>query len=983
MTFNPRGGGTVLRMHVPQHESHVRSAPSVFDYDADTALTGAIEDNVARLTGANARTFTAPDIAHVGMSWIAANGATADLTIDGHGADTINGAASLALAPGQAVRLIALTATSWRSVGAAGDFVKRSDLKPKSTDRWADYYSHESWSESDVRGGISLYTGAPGNATFVQLANAQDCSGVTRVRMSASLYEANDWFNAAAPNSVAIAQPGVADTIILHPDGPYDPSKHLSLDPSAVVAVGAGNAKFYELTVTTTQVGGNFDSGPNGWLRVTDEVPSDLVIPGNQVSIDGSFLGRLAALASWGKQVAAGLTAFLGVAGSARDAFMAALTGLLKATFVRRTDLAGHESDRFASSGDWLPDATDRRGIFGFTTDAQGSAPSVANSVDLATITADGDYTVWWSDQLRDNSDADVWSLAPASGAADFPAGHVLYLTGESPRKASPRLKVTTLEAPSSVGAGNGKVWYARASVDHSGAGSVANFDGWYQLAEEEPSDLAIDIAVSDVAGAARTDLSNLDLSGLAPHGDPVSDETEIPVIAGDDFEHLSLAHFRRHLGSGVDFPGYQYKGNTGANFSSATPDGQVAAFGGASRQFALTLKVADAPDFGARDDAGNLFEVYKDEDNFIFGVISVVAQGAGLQAGVTWVTLTAIYTRGAVAANDAATLRLYGTAEDVKLPFIDGTAGVNQASGSTAVPMRYDAGTPMILKFTSANTADLSLDVNQQGSKHVLWRGGARVGAANPVAPGALYPALYDGAAIRLLADDLHDLADQIESKIPSLEQPADYGAYAFESDSSDVAAGEIHWSGSEVTMRAKAGDVDGWKVRLKRQTEVRVVKDSDNYATFAVLQPAFDGSDEWTISTVAAVSVTGAIADGDSVTIEIEPPLPKVRRWVNGDVGTNPEAIAQNLDDDDVVSIWFEYSEPDQSATGARQVANRFADFDSDDRVVMYIQGNNEAAILSKSGSTLNCKRGAGLSTLSTVVLAERKDIETIALT
>ena len=71
-----------------------------------------------RLTGSNNRTFRLPNIAgdvEAGWDVWIANDATANLTVDGNGADTIDGSANLTVAAGAAVRLQAISAAAWRA----------------------------------------------------------------------------------------------------------------------------------------------------------------------------------------------------------------------------------------------------------------------------------------------------------------------------------------------------------------------------------------------------------------------------------------------------------------------------------------------------------------------------------------------------------------------------------------------------------------------------------------------------------------------------------------------------------------------------------------------------------------------------------------------------------------------------------------------------------------------------------------------------
>ena len=90
--------------------------PGVSDKIADYTLVNSDQGNTVRATGSTALTFTLPDVATpIAAGWWAriANGSSEALTVDGNGADTIVGAASLTVAAGTVVTLQAGGDTDW------------------------------------------------------------------------------------------------------------------------------------------------------------------------------------------------------------------------------------------------------------------------------------------------------------------------------------------------------------------------------------------------------------------------------------------------------------------------------------------------------------------------------------------------------------------------------------------------------------------------------------------------------------------------------------------------------------------------------------------------------------------------------------------------------------------------------------------------------------------------------------------------------
>ena len=100
--------------------------PSVSDKTAAYTIVDGDQGNTVRATGSAALTFTLPDVATpIAAGWWVriANGSTAALTIDGNGADTIDGEATLEVAVGDVVTLQVVGATAWMvlTTTAGGD----------------------------------------------------------------------------------------------------------------------------------------------------------------------------------------------------------------------------------------------------------------------------------------------------------------------------------------------------------------------------------------------------------------------------------------------------------------------------------------------------------------------------------------------------------------------------------------------------------------------------------------------------------------------------------------------------------------------------------------------------------------------------------------------------------------------------------------------------------------------------------------------
>ena len=90
--------------------------PAVSDKTADYTIVNGDQGNTIRATGSTALKFNLPDVATpIAAGWWVrvANASSAALTLDGNGADTIDGAATLEVAAGDVVTLQVVGATAW------------------------------------------------------------------------------------------------------------------------------------------------------------------------------------------------------------------------------------------------------------------------------------------------------------------------------------------------------------------------------------------------------------------------------------------------------------------------------------------------------------------------------------------------------------------------------------------------------------------------------------------------------------------------------------------------------------------------------------------------------------------------------------------------------------------------------------------------------------------------------------------------------
>ena len=218
------------------------------------------------------------------------------------------------------------TIPTWETLsGKPTDILEKKDFQPKSTDFWLYAVSdHLDW--SDPGGKLAFYSGTPSASTILNPLDSDhntSLASTTKIRISKTSYNEAAVFGASQQST---PQPSQGSTLYFHADVPYIGSRYLAC---TITSVSSSPTNWYLLTVTTTQHGGNFYAGANNYVRITDEVPGDFTIPGNQVIVDNSFMARLKNLSTYNTVTAAALTAFLGTSSDERAIL---LTTLLNAT---------------------------------------------------------------------------------------------------------------------------------------------------------------------------------------------------------------------------------------------------------------------------------------------------------------------------------------------------------------------------------------------------------------------------------------------------------------------------------------------------------------------------------------------------------------------------------------------------------------------------------------------------------------------------
>ena len=172
--------------------------------------------------------------------------------------------------------------------------------------------------------------------------------------------------------------------------------------------------------------------------------------------------------------------------------------------YVLKADLKGRESDRYASytnaSGNTYWDGTMQ--LISTSTGQPIRQPDIANGTVLLRM----------GTRLRTDRDPNHLVWAPTRlTSADVPSGTVFHVSiWNDPTK---KMTITTSGDSSVTGSGSAQVLNASATVSGvSGITDVADFGDYFLIAEEEPTQLAVEIPYTDILGApwVKTDGSNV-----------------------------------------------------------------------------------------------------------------------------------------------------------------------------------------------------------------------------------------------------------------------------------------------------------------------------------------------------------------------------------------------------------------------------------------------------------------------------------------
>ena len=272
--------------------------PTVNNQTANYTLLASDMSNTVRLTGGTARTFTLPDITggvQIGDIVHIINDATANLTLDGNGADTIDGSTTLTVYPNESVTLQVVTSTRW--------------------DLLSDTTSGEPLIWADIPNGTPIPVGhvvVHGGAFFGCI--TQHNKGSVGPDGDAANWTLlsnwrGDWSNAWYPVGAFVRDAGVAwiagTAVVLNDPRPSasnnvkwlrlgssEPTVVIASSNTAIPASARGNTYVHtgssNITYTLPAASGG-GAVPNGWeVVVSNQGAGDLTIDGNgSDTIDG------------------------------------------------------------------------------------------------------------------------------------------------------------------------------------------------------------------------------------------------------------------------------------------------------------------------------------------------------------------------------------------------------------------------------------------------------------------------------------------------------------------------------------------------------------------------------------------------------------------------------------------------------------------------------------------------------------------------
>ena len=226
--------------------------------------------------------------------------------------------------------------------------------------------------------------------------------------------------------------------------------------------------------------------------------------------------------------------------------------------YVLKTDLEGHESDRYASYTNAFIAAGDRRGAVCLFTQATGP-PTDANAVgqpDIADRSTNGIIALGAT--LRTDKDPNNLVWATENVAGDYVSGQKIVISIWD--KPEARVVVTLTGDGVKVDSGNAAYIYATATWDEvNDIPDVTEVGNYMLISEEEPSELNVRLSAKDILNAPW-----LDPTGTTITDADISSDTKIMLEDGDDvtvgelYEH----HDQNHVGE-TKLPNYSHVTNT------------------------------------------------------------------------------------------------------------------------------------------------------------------------------------------------------------------------------------------------------------------------------------------------------------------------------------------------------------------------------------------------------------------------------------
>ena len=352
--------------------------------------------------------------------------------------------------------------------------------------------------------------------------------------------------------------------------------------------------------------------------------------------------------------------------------------------------LEGRESDRYASYNNALIGSGYRTGDFCLFNQSTG-VPLTANAYGQPDI-ANGTVTWAFGAKLRTDRDPNKFVAADANAAADYVDGDVIHLQIWNKPKTTATLTLTS--GGTLVGAGDAAYIYGTGTL----AGITDDFDDvadngdYFLIADEEPSNLSIQIPTKDVIGSFGSDKVNT--SEASSIGDPVSSETKIAVVNGSLLAYISILHLERHFADRYS----PYVGYTAVTSSAYDAKGEldVGQLNNANPIVRFAPKDSDLADLEAEITDGTIFEIYHDSANYYLlkaaEVNGKVVRNDSFKTAINgrYVNTSRVEKVGTISATDSFELRVYKKGDGlVPVPSQDDIGKVLEAVGINSYEWR------------------------------------------------------------------------------------------------------------------------------------------------------------------------------------------------------------------------------------------------------------------------------------------------------